>query len=77
MNTPSLTPKQMEQLLHLAAGRLGTPTDKLKETLEKDGLAGVSATLPPEMQQVLADREKLTALLADPAVRKLLEQLLD
>ena len=77
MNPSSLTPKQLEQLLTLAAGRLGTPADKLKETLEKEGLAGVSATLPPEMQQLLGDREKLSALLADPAVRNLLGQLLD
>ena len=77
MNPSSLTPKQMEQLLSLAADRLGTPADKLKETLEKEGVKGVSAALPPEMQQLLGDREKLTALLADPTVRNLLGQLLD
>lgn len=77
MHPSSLTPEQMEQLLALAAGRLGTPTDKLKETFEKEGLKGLSAALPPEAQALLGDRDKMTALLADPAVRKLLSDLLD
>ncbi len=77
MNPSPLTPEQREQLLALAAGRLGTPTDKLKETFEKEGLKGLSAALPPEAQNLLGDRDKLTALLEDPAVRKLLSQLLD
>lgn len=77
MNSPSLTPEQMEQLLSLAAARLGTPTDKLKETFEKEGLKGLSATLPPQAQHLLGDRDKMTALLEDPAIRKLLSQLLD
>lgn len=77
MNPPSLTPQQMEQLLALAAGRLGTPTDQLKETFEKEGLKGLSAALPPQAQELLGDREKMAALLKDPAVRRLLSQLLD
>lgn len=77
MNPSSLTPQQLEQLLALAAGRLGTPTDKLKEALEKEGVQGISSALPPQMQHLLEDREKLAALLADPAVRNLLGQLLD
>ena len=77
MNPPSLTPQQMEQLLSLAAGRLGTPTDQLKETFEKEGLKGLSAALPPQAQELLGDREKMAALLKDPAVRRLLSQLLD
>lgn len=77
MNPPSLTPQQMEQLLTLAAGRLGTPTEKLKETFEKEGLKGLSAALPPEAQELLGDRDKMAALLKDPAVRRLLSQLLD
>ena len=77
MKPPSLTPQQMEQLLALAAGRLGTPTDKLKETFEKEGLKGLSAALPPEAQELLGDRDKMAALLKDPTVRRLLSQLLD
>ncbi len=77
MNPSSLTPQQLEQLLTMVAGRLGTPTDKLKETFEKEGLKGLSATLPPEAQSLLEDRAKMTALLQDPAVRKLLTDLLD
>ena len=77
MNPSSLTPQQMEQLLAIAAGRLGTPTEKLKEAFEKDGLKGVSAALPPEAQTLLGDRNKMAALLQDPAMRKLLTELLD
>ena len=77
MNPSALTPEQLEQMLSLAATRLGTPTDKLKETFEKEGLKGLSAALPPQAQQLLGDRDKMTALLEDPAVRKLLNQLLD
>ena len=73
-----ITPEQTEKLLALAAGRLGTTPDALRSTLQQNGLQGA---LSPEnaarAAAVLQDKDKLTALLADPSVRRLLEQILD
>ncbi len=75
-----ITPEQMEKLLTLAAGRLNTTPDALKQALQQKGLQGVGDSLSPQdaarAQSVLQDKDKLTALLADPSVRRLLDQLL-
>ena len=66
-----ITPEQTEKLLTLAAGKLGTTPDALRATLQQNGLQG---TLSPQdaarAAAVLQDQEKLTALLADPSVRR-------
>ncbi|MBQ8683138.1 MAG: hypothetical protein IJ518_01310 [Clostridia bacterium] len=76
----SMTPEQMERLLVYASGRLGTTPEKLKAAFRQNGLAGLSAALTPEeagrAEAVLGDREKAAALLQDPAVQRLLIQLL-
>ena len=73
-----ITPEQTEKLLALAAGRLGTTPDTLRSTLQQNGLQGaLSPQDAARAAAVLQDKDKLTALLADPSVRRLLEQILD
>ena len=73
-----ITPEQTEKLLTLAAGKLGTTPDALRATLQQNGLQGaLSPQDAARAAAVLQDREKLTTLLADPSVRRLLEQILD
>lgn len=72
-----ITPEQMEKLLGLAAARLNTTPDQLKKTLAQNGLEGtLSHQDAARAHAVLEDKDKLNALLADPAVRRLLSQLL-
>lgn len=76
-----ITPEQLEKLLSLAAGRMGTTPEQLKRSIQQQGLQGVAAGMSAQdaarAQNVLENPDKLTALLADPSVRRLLEQLLD
>lgn len=72
-----ITPEQMEKLLEMAASRLNTTPDKLKQTLAQNGLEGaLSQQDAARAQAMLEDKDKLSALLADPSVRRLLNQLL-
>ena len=72
-----ITPEQMEKLLTLAAGRLNTTPDALKNALQQNGLQGtLSQQDADRAQSLLQDKDKLAALLADPSVRQLLGQLL-
>ena len=71
----SLTPAQMEKLLQVAAGRLGTTPDALKTAFQKGGLKGVSSSLSPQQAQSLQNGQA-EKLLEDPAVQRLLIQLL-
>ena len=72
-----ITPEQMEKLLEMAAVKLNTTPDKLKQTLAQNGLEGaLSPQDAARAHAVLGDKEKLNALLADPSVRRLLGQLL-
>ena len=72
-----ITPEQMEKLLTLAAGRLNTTPDALKNALQQNGLQGtLSQQDAARAQSLLQDKDKLAALLADPSVRQLLGQLL-
>lgn len=80
MNESAFSPQEMEKLLALAAGRLGTTPDALRTAFQKGGLRGISAALTPEdaakAETLLADKEKAAALLQDPAIQRLLIQLL-
>lgn len=72
-----IIPEQMEKLLEVAAAQLNTTPDALKKTLAQNGLEGaLSQQDAARAHAVLGDKEKLNALLADPSVRRLLEQLL-
>lgn len=72
-----ITPEQMEKLLEMAAARLNTTPDALRKTVAQNGLEGMlSQQDAARAHAVLGDKEKLSALLADPSVRRLLEQLL-
>ena len=76
----SFTPAQMEKLLQVAAERMGTTPDALKTAFQKGGLRGLSAALTPEdaarAEDLLSDKDKAAALLQDPAMQRLLIQLL-
>ena len=63
----SFTPAQMEKLLQVAAGRLGTTPEALRTAFQQGGLKGLSASLSPQQAE---------KLLGDPAVQRLLIQLL-
>lgn len=85
----SFTPEQMEKLLAYAGQRLGTTPEQLKAVFQQKGLAGLSDfaekavhsdRLTPEetakTQALLQDKEKIAALMQDPAVQQLLSRLL-
>lgn len=80
MNDPSFSPEQMEKLLQLAAQRLGTNPQALKNAYQQGGLKGISSALSAEdaakAQNILQDKDKAAALLQDPAIQRLLIQLL-
>ncbi len=78
MNEP-FTPAQMEKLLGVAASRLGTTPEALKTAFQKGGLKGVSDSLSPQQAQkmgAIAENGQAEALLQDPAIQRLLIQLL-
>lgn len=80
------TPEQMEKLLRYAGKRLNTSPEQLREAFEKGGLFGLaqqakessalSAEAAEQAQVLIQDKEQAAALLNDPAVQNLLQQLL-
>ena len=75
----SFTPAQMEKLLSVAAAKLGTTPEGLRAAFAQGGLNGLSAALSPqqaEKAKALADSGQAEGLLSDPAVQRLLIQLL-
>ena len=74
MNEP-FTPAQTEKLLQIAAAKLGTTPEGLKTAFEQGGLKGLSANLSPAQAQTLQNGQA-ERLLNDPAVQRLLIQLL-
>lgn len=78
MNEP-FTPAQMDKLLTVAAGRLGTTPEALRAAFQQGGLKGLSAALTPEQNAKAASMMgdgQAEQLLQDPAVQRLLIQLL-
>lgn len=71
----AFTPAQMEKLLQVAAAKLGTTPEGLKTAFEQGGLKGLSASLSPQQAQSL-ENGQAEQLLKDPAVQRLLIQLL-
>ena len=74
MNEP-FTPAQTEKLLQIAAAKLGTTPEGLRAAFEQGGLKGLSANLSPQQAQSLQNGQA-EKLLQDPAVQRLLIQLL-
>lgn len=74
MNEP-FSPAQMEKLLAVAAAKLGTTPEGLRAAFEQGGLQGVSAALSPQQAEKLQNGQA-EKLLNDPAVQRLLIQLL-
>lgn len=75
----ALTPAQMEKLLSVAAAKLGTTPDGLRAAFQQGGLNGLSAALSPqqaEKAKSLSANGQVESLLNDPAVQRLLIQLL-
>ena len=78
MNEP-FTPAQIEKLLQVAAGRMGTTPEQLRAAFQQGGLKGLSAALSPQQAakaQSLVGDGQAEQLLNDPAVQRLLIQLL-
>lgn len=74
MNEP-FTPAQMEKMLAVAAAKLGTTPEGLRAAFEQGGLKGVSAALSPRQAEKL-ENGQAEQLLSDPAIQRLLIQLL-
>ncbi len=78
MNEP-FTPAQMEKLLQIAAAKLGTTPEGLKTAFQQGGLKGLSSALPPQQAEkmgAITKNGQAEKLLDDPAVQRLLIQLL-
>ena len=71
----SFPPAQMEKLLKVAASRLGTTPEQLKSAFQQGGLKGISDALSPQQAEKLQNGQA-EKLLQDPAVQRLLIQLL-
>mgnify|MGYP003296333145 CR=1 FL=1 len=71
----AFTPAQMEKLLAVAAAKLGTTPEGLRSAFEQGGLKGLSANLSPKQAETLQNGQA-EQLLQDPAVQRLLIQLL-
>lgn len=73
------TPAQTEKLLQIAAAKLGTTPAELRTAFEQGGLKGLSANLSPQQAEkmgAIAQNGQAEQLLNDPAVQRLLIQLL-
>lgn len=74
-----LTAEQLGRLSALGKETAGLPSDALHKALTQDDWSGLQSLLSAEdtakVRAVWQDKEKLNALLQDPAVRQLLEQL--
>ena len=80
---PAVTPDQLQALLQFASKKLGTTPEKLAQTVQAGGLAGLSKLsddLSPEkakkIDAVLQDESKAQALLETPEAQKLIGQIL-
>ena len=65
-----ISPQQAEELLQLAAQKLGTTPEALARTLNQGG-----TDLPPQIAALMQDKGRLEAILQQPAVKELLDKL--
>lgn len=70
MNGMHLSEQQAQQLLNLAAQKLGTTPAELARSLNRDG-----GGLPPQVAALMQDKARLEAILQQPAVKELLDKL--
>lgn len=74
-----LTAEQLARLTAMGKDRAGIPPDALQKALVQDDWSGLASLLSAEdtakVRAVWQDKEKLAALMQDPAVQRLLEQL--
>ena len=79
MSDIHLTPEQAQRLAKMAGERGGIDPAALRRALTEDDWSGVAAVLSAEdaakVRAVWQDKEKLAALLDNPAVKQLLAQL--
>lgn len=65
-----ISEQQAQELLKMAAQRLGTTPEALAKTLNTDG-----GNLPPQVAALMQDQSRLEAILQQPAVKELLDKL--
>lgn len=65
-----ISEQQAQELLKMAAQRLGTTPEALAKTLNTDG-----GKLPPQVAALMQDKSRLEAILQQPAVKELLDKL--
>lgn len=78
MNEP-FSPAQTEKLLQIAAAKMGTTPEALRAAFQQGGLKGISAALSPQQAdkaKAIAENGQAEQLLQDPAIQRLLIQLL-
>ena len=78
MNEP-FSPAQTEKLLQIAAAKMGTTPEALRAAFQQGGLKGISAALSPQQAdkaKAIAENGQVEQLLQDPAIQRLLIQLL-
>lgn len=80
---PNVTPDQLQALLQYASKRLGTTPEKLAQTVQSGGLAGLSKLSPDlpaeeaeKIDAVVRDKSKAEALLETPEAQRLMQQIL-
>lgn len=75
-NQPKFNETQLEALLKLAAQKMGTSPEALKQSAENGQLgSALSGVQDPAMLQALQDPSAAQQLLASPQAQKLLELL--
>lgn len=72
MKGMNLSEGQVQQLLSMAAQKLGTSPQALAQALSQEGTA---VNLPPQVAALMQDKGRLQALMQDPTVQQLLERL--
>ena len=65
-----ISEQQAQELLNMAAQRLGTTPEALAKTLNGGG-----SRLPPQVAALMQDKSRLEAILQQPAVKELLDKL--
>ena len=68
--------EELQKLLNVAAQRLGTQPEQLKQQAENGTLNNLNANDAAKLQQVLSDKEAANKLLNSPQAQVLLKKFL-